>query len=359
MSTIASLTSPSASTAPIEREAAATTREDAFCQVWIDLDNSPHVPFFAPIIDELRARGLRVVVTARDCFQVRELADLSGLHYKLIGRHYGKHPAAKLAGLCIRACQMLPTVRRTRPAVAVSHGSRSQLLISKLLGMRSVMIGDYEFAKVSAGIHPDWMIVPQVIPIHSVSRPGRRILTYPGIKEDVYAPSFKPSPGLRAHLGLGENDLVVTVRPPATEAHYHVAASDRLFDEVMLALAAAPAVRVVLLPRNARQAEVIRNTYPDMLSSGRMVIPQQAVDGLNLVWHSDLVISGGGTMNREAAALGVPVYSIFRGKIGAVDQHLAQQGRLHLIADPGEIHTRLKLTRRARPERPPAGNSAT
>jgi predicted glycosyltransferase len=327
-------------------------------KIWIDLDNSPHVPFFAPIIEELTVRGYPVVLTARDCFQVRELADLLGLRYKLIGHHYGKNRSAKLAGLCIRALQLFPTVRRARPSVAISHGSRSQLLISRLLGMRSVIIGDYEFAKISAGIRPDWMIVPQMVPMDAVARPTHAVLTYPGIKEDVYASSFKPVAGWRSQLGLREHDLVVTVRPPATEAHYHVPESDALFDEVMHLLAETPGLRVVMLPRSVRQAYEVRQRYSSLLSEEKLTFPTRAVDGLNLVWHSDLVISGGGTMNREAAALGVPVYSTFRGRTGAVDKHLAQAGRLTLIEDRSQVRSRIKLVRRNRPDRPPAGNSA-
>ncbi len=86
-------------------------------KIWIDLDNSPHVPLFVPIIEELRARGHQIMVTARDAFQVRELADLHGLDYRLVGRHYGKHFLLKLLGVFIRGLQLLPTVIRERPAL--------------------------------------------------------------------------------------------------------------------------------------------------------------------------------------------------------------------------------------------------
>src|SRR5580700_8853985 len=81
-------------------------------KVWIDLENSPHVPFFLPIIKELEGRNCRVVLTARDCFQVCELADMAGLKYQKIGHHYGKHRMAKLMGLGIRVLQMTPFVLR-------------------------------------------------------------------------------------------------------------------------------------------------------------------------------------------------------------------------------------------------------
>ena len=89
-----------------------------------------------------------------------------------------------------------------------------------------------------------------------------------------------------------------------------------------------------------------------------MRIPEQVVDGLNLIWHSDFVISGGGTMNREAAALGVPVYSIFRSKIGAVDQYLSSMGRLVLLESAEDLRTKILLVRRNRPAKPQNGHAA-
>jgi uncharacterized protein len=100
------------------------------------------------------------------------------------------------------------------------------------------------------------------------------------------------------------------------------------------------------LPRNLHQADSIRNSWPQLLAARTMIIPDRVVDGLNLIWHSDLVISGGGTMNREAAALGVPVYSVFRGPIGEVDHYLAETGRLVLLESAADVRTRVVLCRR-------------
>jgi predicted glycosyltransferase len=194
--------------------------------------------------------------------------------------------------------------------------------------------------------------MPDLIPDGVMTRKTERILRYPGLKEDVYVPRFQPDPSILNQLGITSDDLVVTVRPPATEAHYHNPQSDVLFAETMRLLGSTPHVKAVTLPRNARQAQQLRRDWPELIASGCMVIPGTPVDGLNLVWFSDLVVSGGGTMNREAAALGVPVYSIFRGKIGAVDRRLAEQGRLTLIETPLEVRTKIKLSRWNRPPRP-------
>jgi predicted glycosyltransferase len=140
--------------------------------------------------------------------------------------------------------------------------------------------------------------------------------------------------------------MLVTVRPPASEAHYHNAEGDELFSAFVNRVCATEGVVAVLLPRNKRQEEQIRRDYPQWFKDSKVIIPAKVVNGLNLLWHSDLVVSGGGTMNREAAALGVPVYSIFRGKSAAVDRRLQEEGRLVLIENVERVHSGIPLRRR-------------
>lgn len=328
-------------------------------KVWIDLDNSPHVPFFAPIIRELEARGYSLILTTRDAYQVCELADLFRLPYTCVGRHYGKYRVLKLIGACARVLQLLPLVLKFKPRLAMAHGSRSQVIVSALLGIPCLQIGDYEHAASSIFAKASWVMVPDVVPKASLRFHESRVLTYPGIKEDVYVPGFVPGPSIRPSLGLDENALVVAVRPPANEAHYHNPASDMLFHAVIGLLAQTPAAKIILLPRNGKQAHSARECWPELFSAGKIIIPKHAVGGLNLIWHSDLVISGGGTMNREAAALGVPAYSIFRGTTGAVDRYLAEKGRLVLLESVEDVHTKILLKRRSTPPAPGNSNRAT
>lgn len=362
------MTSQISSTERAEQEVPATaetikvetgSRASGQKKVWIDMDNSPHVPFFAPIIEELRRRGYSVVLTARDCFQVRELANLFHLSCKLIGRHSGKQKVRKLAGLGIRALALIPTILREKPDLALSHSSRAQLIASTALRIPSLMLGDYEFSKAWFLIRPTWLMCPEVIPEDALDYDRNRILKYPGIKEDVYVPRFQPDPSIKAQLGLGENGVVVTLRPPADDAHYHNPESDELFRAAIDFLSHDPNAKMVLLPRNEKQASFARKAWPNLFSTGKIVIPEQVVDGLNLIWHSDLVISGGGTMNREAAALRVPVYSIFRGKIGAVDRYLANKHRLTLLDSVQDVQKKIVLQRRNRPAKCQEGNCAT
>jgi predicted glycosyltransferase len=323
-------------------------------KVWIDLENSPHIPFFVPIIAELEARGCEVVLTARDCFQVCELADMAGLKYLKIGHHYGKNPVAKVLGLGVRVLQMAPFVLREKPVISVSHGSRSLALLSSLLGIPSITIADYEYAdhrltSLIGSAQKKWFMTPEVIPSDIFEKSGTRkdhVLHYPGIKEDVYTPFFQPNPAVKETLGLSSADVVVTIRPPATEAHYHNPESEKLLLAVFQLLRDRPEIKTVLLPRTRKQEAELRQVMPDLFTSGKVVVPKNAVDGLDLIWYSDVVISGGGTMNREAAALGIPVYSLFRGTMGAVDKHLAETGKLVLLQSEQDVREKLKLVPR-------------
>lgn len=315
-------------------------------KIWIDLENTPHIPFFKPIIRELENRGYQVVLTARDAFQTCEMASEYGISYKRIGRHYGQNRLCKLFGLAFRGLQLIPFVLRERPVLGLNHGARAQILVCNVFGVPSVMMMDYEHSSFLPMMRPSWEIVPEVVAgeeLHCIRK--ERIRKYSGIKEDVYVPEFKPDPSIVDRLDLAGH-IVVTVRPPATEAHYHNPEAETLFEKLMERICATPAAKAVLLPRNVAQKEAIIARHPEWFTDAKVTIPEGVVDGLNLLWHSDLAVSGGGTMNREAAALGVPVYSIFRGKTGAVDRSLQAQGRLVMIENTEEVEAKILIRRR-------------
>ena len=333
----------SESGAPLPAEPAAATPR---VTIWIDLDNTPHVPFFIPVIRELERRGHRVILTARDAFQVCELADQKELPYERIGRHHGRNPLMKVLGLVWRSLQLVSFCLRHRPDIALSHGARSQIMLGNLLRIPTILVLDYEHSRTPLLMRPKWEIVPDVLPDHGLHSRSTRVRKYRGIKEDVYAPDFKPDRSLLGTLGLRVEDLIITVRPPATEAHYHNPEAEVLMARLMERVCQTPGVRVVLLPRNKSQEQALRAGNPEWFANGVTMVPQKAVDGLNLLWHSDLVVSGGGTMNREAAALGVPVYSIFRGKIGVLDKQLHKDGRMILIEKIEDVHKKILIQRR-------------
>jgi predicted glycosyltransferase len=316
-------------------------------KIWIDLDNSPHVPFFSPIIPELKARGFEIFLTARDSYQVVELLKYYGIEARVIGKHYGKLKILKMLGTAWRAISLAYVVRKEKIDLSISHGSRGCMLGSALLGKETIAIVDYEHtSKVSVSRMKLWVIHPGIIRIEQPTGGNQKYLEYPGIKEDVYLPSFHPDPKLRDRLGISHDELLVTVRPPATEAHYHNPEAEVLLKATLEKFSNMQGARVLLLPRNKNQEKELRAAWPREIASGKIVIPAKVEDGMNIIWNSDLVVSGGGTMNREAAAMGVPVYSIFRGPIGAVDRFLESQGRLVLLENVEQVQSKIRAVRR-------------
>ena len=318
-------------------------------KIWIDLDNSPHVPFFLPIIRRLREEGHRVEISARDCFQTCELLDLAGIDYQKIGRHYGRSPIRKVLGLLVRSAQLYRFGRRKDFSVAVSHGSRALILAAKALSIANINMFDYEYSIFGLGIDnvPTKQILPAAITDDLLPRridPGR-VVKFQGFKEEVYVSEFRPDPDFINRAGFDDQKVIALLRPPATEANYHDPQSELLFQRVIELMLAHPNTLLVLLPRTSKQATALAQLKK--AGENRIVLPNKALDGLNLVWHSDLVISGGGTMNREAAFLGVPAYSIFTGQTSAVDKALIRQNKIVLISNEAQV-AEIKIEKRKR-----------
>lgn len=324
--------------------------------IWIDVDNSPHVPLFVPIIRHYREQGVEVVLTARDHSQTLELLDLHGLAgtYDVVGRHFGKSKANKVRGAVQRAVQLFTHVRKhKRIRVAVSHGSRSMVLAAKGLGIPVLAMYDYEFTETKIfNRFSSKVLVPDAIPdtvLDEIRLPAAKRRKYAGIKEELYIRAFEPSADLRATLasesGTSSDTILAVLRPPATTANYHADKSDVLLDEILHFLLNAEMVTTVIVPRTALQADAIRERIENIPDAGDHVILPRAVDGLQLAAASDLLISGGGTMNREAALLGVPVYSIFAGRQGSLDRQMEAEGLITFIRDARDL-SKIRLERK-------------
>lgn len=332
--------------------------------LWIDLDNSPHVPLFAPIIRHYREEGVEVVLTARDHAQTIELLRLHGLaeDVEIIGGHPGRQKISKVAGTLGRARSLsayIRVIRRSKHlAVALSHGSRAMVLAARWLGIPVVTMYDYEFTETRIfNLLSDKVLVPDGIPDDVLDGIGLRVLKrlkYPGIKEELYLRYFHPQPESRDQLleawGAGLTDPIIAVlRPPATTANYHAEKSEVLFSDLLTFLLNAPNVLMIVVPRTAEQEIEIDEQIRSMPAAKATpyVVLNNAVDGLQLAYASDLLISGGGTMNREAALLGVPVYSIFAGRQGALDRQMEGEGLITFIRDARDL-SKIRLEHRER-----------
>jgi predicted glycosyltransferase len=304
-------------------------------RVWIDLTNSPHVLFFRPILRRLDEAGVESVVTARDFAQTLGLLERFGIAHTVIGRHGGASLRGKSLGLLRRSTALLRFGRGRGLSQAVSHGSNDLAVAARLLRLHSTVLHDYEGA---AGMHrinfrlADKVMLPEVIPFESLAALGldrHRYRSYPGLKEQVALADFTPDAGVLDELHLDPERPIVVLRPPATMSLYHRGLENTLFDDVLARLLDG-VTQVVLLPRTPQQAA-------SFAGARGVVIPARPVDGPSLVWLADAVISAGGTMNREAAVLGVPTWTTFAGELGAVDRWLIEEGRMQILKDADEL----------------------
>ena len=310
-------------------------------KIWIDLANSPHVPFFRALANEFLQRDFEIVVTARAFAETVPLAEAAGFEAEVIGGHGGGKLAGKAGNLIQRGLALARWARGQGIDLALCHNSYSQILAARALSIPSVTLMDYEHQPANhlAFRLASRVIVPASFPEESLNRLGAspgKVRRYQGIKEDVYLAKFESDPNFArelSKLGVGSNDILVVVRPPASEALYH-RFENELFDRLLDRLTLQEGVKVVLLPRDDSQREFYGSRVQENL-----IIPSTPMDGPNLIAHSDLVISAGGTMNREAAALGIPAVSIYQGQWAAVDQQLLTEGRLQRISTLGEVES--------------------
>jgi len=302
-------------------------------RVWIDLTNSPHVLVMRPLIDALRADGHEVEVTARDFAQTIALCERFGVECTQVGRHRGERVAAKALGLASRSAALARWARGRSFDVALGHGSNDVSVAAALLQVPSATMFDYEWATVQHQINCRLAragVVPATIPPERLARYGatRKLRAYEGLKEEYYLADFEPDSGVLGELGLDSSRAIVVVRPPPVVSLYHRFHNDvfaRVLDRLR-ALAADEGVQPVVLPRVQAQREELERI-------GSFVVPRRAIDAQSLIAASSLVISAGGTMNREAVALGVPVYTTFEGRPGAVDEALIAEGRMRKLED--------------------------
>jgi predicted glycosyltransferase len=318
-------------------------------RIWIDLTNSPHVLVMRPVIELLQADGHEVRVTARDFAQTIALCERFGIEHTQIGHHRGERLVAKALGLASRSVALVRWARAQRRAaggesfdIALGHGSNDVSVAAALLRIPSSTMFDYEWATVQHNVNcrlARAVVVPEAIPPEQLYRYGAKgkLHAYEGLKEEYYLADFEPDDAVLAELRLDRERPIVVVRTPPEVSLYHRFEND-LFADVLVQLreaAAQEGVQPVVLPRVAAQRA-------ELAGVPGFVVPEQAIDAQSLIAYADLVISAGGTMNREAVALGVPVYTTFEGRPGAVDERLLADGRLRKLRSAAE----LELTRR-------------
>ncbi len=300
-------------------------------RVWVDFTNSPHVLVLRPVIEELRARGHHVEVTARDFAQTLGLCRRLGIEHTVIGRHGGGGLAGKARGLVSRSLALTRWAAPRKFDLALGHGSNDVTVAAAILRIPSSTMFDYEWATVQHNINcrlARAVVIPEAIPPERLHRYGARgkLRRYEGLKEEYYLADFEPDQSVLGELDLDRQQPIAVLRTPPAVSLYHRFEND-LFGQVLERLRGRQAV---VLPRTEQQRS-------ELVRAGGWIVPERAIDAQSLIADADLVVSAGGTMNREAVALGAPVYTIFEGKMGAVDEQLIAQGRLKRLTRAGEV----------------------
>jgi len=309
-------------------------------RVWIDMTAPAHVLVYRPLMELLREQGAEIELTARDYAQTLQLLELHGMEAEVIGHHGGRSRLGKARSLFSRLHGLRRWAKGRNFDIALAHGSHELTITARRLGIPSSTTFDYEWATLQHQLGcraATRVVIPESIPPERMERYGVRppkLRRYPGLKEEYYLSDFQPDRSVADALGIDEKRVLVIVRTPPDVSLYH-RASNPLFPRVLDHLGRHPEVQAVVIPRTDEQRVYVRS-----LELPSLIVPDGAVDAQSLIALSDLVVSAGGTMNREAAALGVPDYTTFGGRLGGVDEWLMREGRLVPLTDPRALELR-------------------
>ena len=309
---------------------------------------------FRPLIAILRGRGDTVEVTARDYAQTVQLLELHGIEADVLGRHGGRSRLGKFRSLTSRLRDLRSWARGREFDVALAHGSHELTMTARRLGIPSATTFDYEFAWLQHQLGcraATRVVVPKAIPPERLARYGARppkLVQYPGLKEEYYLADFEPDRAALEPFELDTARTLVVVRTPPDVSLYH-RRSNPLFPQVLERLGGNEEVNAIVIPRTEEQREYVRG-----LELPSIQVPERAVDAQSLIAFADLVVSAGGTMNREAVALGTPVYTTYGGRLGGVDEWLIREGRLIPLSDPRALDLGKREGERERVRRDPA-----
>jgi predicted glycosyltransferase len=304
--------------------------------IWVDCTAAAHPLVLQPLIERFEQRGHEVFVTAREYGQTLGILDRLGIPYTAVGSHGGASSLGKGRALVGRSARLARLIWGRRPALALAHGSVDIALVSSLFRIPLAQMQDYEFAGWQRQIAfraARKVLMPDSIPLERLKKIGakeRKLVRYPGLKEEYYLADFSPDAAVLDQLGLDRERVLVVVRPPPETSEYH--ARNDLYGDAIRHLATSPQVQAVVIPRTERQGSEVR-----AMEAPNLIVPERAIDAQSLIAYADLVVSAGGTMNREAVALGTPVFTTFAGRMGGVDEALIAEDRLQVLEDAAEL----------------------
>jgi len=298
-------------------------------KIWIDIDNAPHVNFMEPIIKGFHRKGIETVVTARDYGQTVPLLRIKGIEFKGID---GDYSLPRVAYTFQRAYRLFKLLKNLDIDVGFSHGSRSMAIAGRMLRKKTVVTFDYEYVEHKIfNLFSSKLLLPDVLKGDSLGDIGynlEKIEFYSGYKEEVYLADHIFDESFLQKLKGDRKNIIISARPPATKSHYYSKEINQLFWETVKFVSKNPSVTVHIVPRYNDTINEIEEISRKI--GKNIIVLRKPVNGLDLLWYSDLFIGAGGTMNREAALLHTPSYSLFYKK-GGIDKSLEEKGLLHFV----------------------------
>ena len=307
-------------------------------RIWVDFTNTAHVQVLRPLVELLEEEGHEVEMTARPLSQTVAMLDRWGRQAEVIGHHGGAGRLSKARAAVSRVRELRHWASGRRIDMGLAHGSTDLPAVCRLLRLPNTTMFDYEWASAQHHVNcrlATRVLVPDAIPAERLRRYGARppkLVQYPGLKEEYFLADFEPDPSVLEQVGADPAKVVCVVRTAPSYALYLGGSENPLLPRLLERISGAEGAQAVVIARTPEQADAI-----DALRDPGVLVPRETVDGRSLVALADLLVSAGGTMNREAAVLGTPVWSIFEGKPGAVDEQLIAEGRLRMLADPADL----------------------
>ncbi|MBU7014220.1 MAG: DUF354 domain-containing protein [Theionarchaea archaeon] len=297
-------------------------------KVWIDISNAPHAHFFKHVIRELKAE---VIVTTRAFDSVPKILDLNNIKYTIIGNHGGSDVKEKLVASSKRVLELTEFIAAEDVDLAVFKHSVEAPRVAYGLQIPSLCILDNENAVAQNKLMlplSTRVVAPKCISPEEITQFGVRkedLIQFNGICELAHVRNFTPNPEVLSYLGLDPDESIVVMRPEPAKANYFN--GDRKKTIIKTILQNNSFNQVVVFPRFDEQKHVLQ--FP------HTIIPDEPVDSLSLMYYSDLVISAGGSMNREAVCVGTPALSTYPEKLLSVTRYLMDLGlKKHSIAIP-------------------------
>jgi hypothetical protein len=296
--------------------------------LWFDFTNPPHVNFYLPLIRHFEQKGYSTFLTARDFVETSKLLEINKLQYQLIGKHGGGNKISKVFQLFRRDLLLALAVRNFDISFSSNYDAP---LISWLKKKPALVFDDND-------ISPNWLysnfaryvVSPAAMDkeaMYKMGIAGEKLITYNGYKENIYIADYIPDPGFLS--GLPFRDFVV-VRPENMQASY-VSKGAVSIVPVLVEKLNRQGINVLYMPRYPGDRSLVS-------PHDRLFIAGTALNGLDVCYHSNAVLTGAGTFSREAAAMGVPAVSFYAGnEFLGVDRQLFADGKVFFSRDPDVI----------------------